>query len=85
MNSVLKELQIKEYIYSKIIESGVSRDEINDDSELVDERLISSILLIQIITGIEEHLDTIILNDDVGIEEFATINKMMNIVSKYLT
>lgn len=85
MSEVSKQSEIKEYIYKKIIQSGVSREEISDNTELVDERLITSILLIQIIAGVEDILDTIILTDDIGIEEFTTVNKMMDVVSKYIT
>lgn len=85
MSCVAKKTEVKEYIYNKIIKSGVSRNEICDDTELVDERIISSILLIQIIAGIEDILDTIILTEDVGIEEFTTINKMMTVVSRYVS
>lgn len=85
MSEVLKQSEIKEYIYKKIIQSGVSKEEISDNTELVDERLITSIMLIQIIAGIEGILDTIILTDDIGIEEFTTVNKMMNVISKYIT
>ena len=84
MAEVVKKNDIKEYIYKKIVESGVSRESISDDTELVDERLISSIMLIQIIAGIEDILDTIILTDDIGIEEFTTINKIMSIADRYV-
>ena len=84
MSGVIKKTEIKEYIYNKIVQSGISRAEICDDTELVDERVISSIILIQIIIGIEDILGTIILTDDIGIEEFTTINKMMAVVSRYI-
>lgn len=85
MEKADKKSEVKEYIYNKIIQSGVPRKEISDDTELVDERLISSIMLIQIITGIEDILDTIVLTDDIGIEEFTTINKIMNVISRHIS
>lgn len=76
--------KIKEYIYNKLSQAGIKREDIRDDSELIEERLISSIVLVQIIAGIEDILDTIVLTDDIGIDEFTTIHKMMAVVSKYL-
>lgn len=85
MSEITKKAEIKKYIYNKIVKWGISKNEICDDTELVDERFISSILLIQIIAGIEDILGTIILTDDIGIEEFTTINKMMAVVSRYIS
>lgn len=74
--------EIKTFIYRKIKEEGKIETEINGDVELVESRVISSLLLIQIITGIEDIIEMSIINDDIGLEDFSTINRMLDTVNK---
>lgn len=81
MNKINLE-EIKNFIYKKLAQEGILKVDIDPDQELVDSRIISSLLLIQIIAGIEEILEQTIITDDIGIEDFITINRILSTVEK---
>lgn len=72
--------EIRDFIYRKIKEEGGVVSEIDGDVELVESRTISSLLLIQIIAGIEDIVGTSIISDHIGLEDFSTINRILNTV-----
>ncbi len=74
--------EIREFIYRKIKEEGALESEIDGDLELVESRTISSLLLIQIIAGIEDIVGTSIISDDIGLEDFSTVNRILHTVNK---
>ncbi len=75
---------IYNFICKKINEEEENIVEIDKNTELVESRIISSLLLIQIITGIEDIIETSIITDDVSLEDFSTINGILNIVNNTL-
>lgn len=75
---------IKAFIYKKIQEENISKENIDDDVELVESRVISSLLLIQIITGIEDIIEKPLITDDVEIEDFSSINRILRLVEKVI-
>lgn len=76
------EKQLREYIHDTMQKNDANMDEFDDDTELVNDRIINSLLLITLISGIEDILDLRVVNDDVGIEDFSTINKMISSAHK---
>lgn len=81
MNNINME-EIKNFIYKKLEQEGMDKESIDPDQELVDSRMISSLLLIQIISGIEDILEQPVITDDVGIEDFTTINRILATIEK---
>lgn len=81
MNNINTE-EIKNFIYKKLEQEGMDKESIDPDQELVDSRMISSLLLIQIISGIEDILEQPVITDDVGIEDFTTINRILATIEK---
>lgn len=75
---------IKAFIYKKLEEENIKADQVDDDVELVESRMISSLLLIQIITGIEDIIDRPLITDDVEIEDFSSVNRILQLVEKIL-
>lgn len=76
------ENRLRGYILDTMQKNDVNVYEIDDETELVNDRIINSLLLITLISGIEDTLDLRVVNDDVGIEDFSTINKMINSAHK---
>lgn len=75
---------IKEFIYNKIQRENVPGISIDDDVELVENRVVTSLVLIQIITGIEDIIEKPLITDDVEIEDFSTINNILKRVEKVM-
>jgi acyl carrier protein len=75
----LKE-KVKGYIYNKLSSEYGSMGSFNDDTELIESKILSSLFLINCLAGIEELSGLQIVNDDVGIEDFSTINKILDSV-----
>jgi acyl carrier protein len=68
--------RIREFLYNKLSdEYGI--DVIDDNTELIDSKILSSLFLINCLAGIEELSGLQIVNDDVGIDDFSTINKIL--------
>ena len=67
---------IRKFIYNKIQGENVPGISIDDDVELVENRVITSLVLIQIITGIEDIIEKPLITDDVEIEDFSTVNNI---------
>ena len=65
---------IRKFIYNKIQGENVPGISIDDDVELVENRVVTSLVLIQIITGIEDIIEKPLITDDVEIEDFSTVN-----------
>lgn len=61
---------IRKFIYNKIQGENVPGISIDDDVELVENRVVTSLVLIQIITGIEDIIEKPLITDDVEIEDF---------------
>lgn len=76
------ENQLRGYIHDTMQKNHVNMYEVDGETELVNDRIINSLLLITLISGIEDILDLRVVNDDVGIEDFSTINKMINSAHK---
>lgn len=72
------EKQLRGYIHDIMKKNDVPMYDVDDDTELVNDRIINSLLLITLISEIEDFLDLRVVNDDVGIDDFSTINKMIN-------
>lgn len=75
---------IKEFIYKKIQEENHSEENIDDNTELIENRVISSLLLIQVIIGIEDIIEKPLIKDDVEIEDFSSINRILKLVQKVI-
>ena len=76
------EKQLRGYISDTMQKNNINVFEVDDETELVNDRIINSLLLITLISGIEDILDLRVVNDDVGIEDFSTINKIINSAHK---
>ena len=76
------EKQLRGYIIDTMQKNNINVFEVDDETELVNDRIINSLLLITLISGIEDILDLRVVNDDVGIEDFSTINKIINSAHK---
>lgn len=50
---------------------------IDPDEELVDSKILSSLALVEMVFSLEELVGRQIINDDVGLEQFTTINKIL--------
>lgn len=75
---------IRKFIYNKIQGENVPGISIDDDVELVENRVITSLVLIQIITGIEDIIEKPLITDDVEIEDFSTVNNILKHVEKVM-
>ena len=75
---------IRKFIYNKIQGENVPGISIDDDVELVENRVITSLVLIQIITGIEDIIEKPLITDDVEIEDFSTVNIILKHVEKVM-
>lgn len=76
------EKKLINFIHSKLLIEYGNLDDYNDDVELVDSKILSSLALINLLAGIEDILGSEIVNDDVGIEDFSTVNKIIHSVKK---
>ena len=76
------EKQLRGYIIDTMQKNNINVFEVDDETELVNDRIINSLLLITLISGIEDILDLRVVNDDVGIEDFSTINNIINSAHK---
>ena len=75
---------IRKFIYNKIQGENVPGISIDDDVELVENRVVTSLVLIQIITGIEDIIEKPLITDDVEIEDFSTVNNILKHVEKVM-
>ena len=75
---------IRKFIYNKIQGENVPGISIDDDVELVENRVVTSLVLIQIITGIEDIIEKPLITDDVEIEDFYTVNNILKHVEKVM-
>ena len=75
---------IRKFIYNKIQGENVSGISIDDDVELVENRVVTSLVLIQIITGIEDIIEKPLITDDVEIEDFSTVKNILKHVEKVM-
>ena len=75
---------IRKFIYNKIQGENVPGISIDDDVELVENRVVTSLVLIQIITGIEDIIEKQLITDDVEIEDFSTVNNILKHVEKVM-
>ena len=76
---------IRKFIYNKIQGENVPGISIDDDVELVENRVVTSLVLIQIITGIEDIIEKPLITDDVEIEDFSTVNNILTVSYTHLT
>ncbi len=75
---------IRDFIYKKMEEENINKNQIDDEAELVESGIISSLLLIQIITGIEDIIERPLITDDVEIEDFSSVNRILQFVEKII-
>lgn len=75
---------IRKFIYNKIQGENVPGISIDDDVELIENRVVTSLVLIQIITGIEDIIEKPLITDDVEIEDFSTVNNILKHVEKVM-
>ena len=75
---------IRKFIYNKIQGENVPGISIDDDVDLVENRVVTSLVLIQIITGIEDIIEKPLITDDVEIEDFSTVNNILKHVEKVM-
>ena len=75
---------IRKFIYNKIQGENVPGISIDDDVELVENRVVTSLVLIQIITGIEDIIEKPLITDDVEIGDFSTVNNILKHVEKVM-
>lgn len=73
--------RIKGLISNEVL-VGVSADEINDDSALVDDLHLDSIQMIELITGLENEFDIVLEDEDLDLEFFSTVNSLAEFVQK---
>jgi len=59
---------------------GVSVDEINDDTKLIEDLHLDSIQMIGLITGLEGEFDIVLDDEDLDLEYFTTINSLADFV-----
>jgi acyl carrier protein len=71
------EKKIKEFIYRRLSDEYGPLEFLDDDTELIESKILSSLFLITCLAGIEELSGIQIVNDDVGLEDFSTINKIL--------
>lgn len=72
--------EIREFIYRKLDEEATLIEKNIDDIELVDSRLVPSLVLIDIITGIEDITGFPVITDEVSLIDFTTVNKILKTV-----
>ncbi len=72
------EKELREYIYITMRRNSVDMDAFDNNTELIQDKVINSLLLITLISGIEDILNLRVVNDEVGLEDFSTVNKMIN-------
>ena len=75
---------IRKFIYNKIQGENVPGISIDDDVELVENRVVTSLVVIQIITGIVDIIEKPLITDDVEIEDFSTVNNILKHVEKVM-
>jgi len=59
---------------------GVSVDEINDETKLIEDLHLDSIQMIGLITGLEGEFDIVLDDEDLDLEYFTTINSLADFV-----
>ncbi|MEK4477175.1 hypothetical protein NSQ91_28535 [Paenibacillus sp. FSL R7-0048] len=74
------ETDLRLFILKKISEESVDAELFDENTELVDSKIISSISLINLLAGIEEFLDQEVVNNEFGIENFTSVNKIIQTV-----
>ena len=72
---------LHQFVLQKIQSLGASIS-FDDDTELVENMIISSLSLINLLASIEEYVGRDIIGDDFGIEDFTTVNNIIHSVSK---
>lgn len=76
--------RIKDLISNEVL-VGVSADEINDDSALVEDLHLDSIQMIELITGLENEFDIILEDEDLDLEFFSTVNSLSDFVKSKMS
>lgn len=80
MNNISKKEQLemaKETIEKVILNNSELSSMIDPDEELVDSKILSSLALVELVFSLEELIGKQIINDDVGFEQFSTVNKIL--------
>lgn len=72
---------LKNYILEDIL-LGDRSFEINDDTALIDDNIIDSINLMKLISFIEKKMNITYDHDDYSVENFNTINDIVDLINK---
>lgn len=78
----MNNVQIKEFIIDFIKNNSNYNLPITDDLELISSHILSSLSLITLLVEIEEKLNTDIVSEKFGIEDFSSINSIINTINK---
>ncbi len=79
MTTLTFQERIKTLICNDVL-VGVSVDEINDDTKLIEDLHLDSIQMIGLITGLEGEFDIVLDDEDLDLEYFTTINSLADFV-----
>ncbi|MEK3875965.1 hypothetical protein NSS64_21300 [Paenibacillus sp. FSL H8-0122] len=80
----ISERELRLFIMDKISEESTDLDAFDENTELVDSKIISSISLINLLAGIEEYLGQEVVTNEFGIEDFTSVNKIIQSVRSSL-
>ncbi len=79
MTTLTFQERIKTLICNDVL-VGVSVDEINDDTKLIEDLHLDTIQMIGLITGLEGEFDIVLDDEDLDLEYFTTINSLADFV-----
>lgn len=79
MTTLTFQERIKTLICNDVL-VGVSVDEINDETKLIEDLHLDSIQMIGLITGLEGEFDIVLDDEDLDLEYFTTINSLADFV-----
>jgi acyl carrier protein len=74
---------VKEKVY-EFIGKYININEIDGDSDIFEEGYVNSLFSMQLILFIEKEFNISVMNDDIEIENFSTINNIINFIMTHI-
>jgi len=72
---------IREFIMENI-SMNTENLALDDDDNFFEKRIVNSLFAMKLVTFVEENFQVIIENEDLNLENFSTINRLMNLIYK---
>lgn len=73
--------QLRNYIFSELARDNYSKN-LNDDDSLVENGVLDSVAIVQLLSFIENNFATIIDDEELIPENFETINSMYSLIKR---